>query len=611
MARREILGNRIAASTLTNPKEDLNVMSIASHDNLLLVEPVEINPIDGVDFFQRFSLPPLRRMTEEEERIHIDPLQVIQRLHALGLNETTLFIPERRWKQIYEDRRREQIALRPRSAPVGFRGAKVSELNRFLDGSGLPFVQVLSSELEADETLRVPSKTTLMGTRTALVVRHPLQAAIEVADGNEVLVKDFHISGQCRVGIFVKNGRSIALEGNTIEEIDGRPIVVLGRVVGLDLIGNTIRSNGRGGMFLKGNIGPGLIQDNRIEDNRCALNLAAGLLLTSRPVCDLNDPEGGDLPGEKLLRLQERLESPHDMVIRHNSSRRNLSSGLYCCGVHSVYIIDNDLADNDKEGICADYGTVGSYIRGNRILGNGNRRRQTDEDMRNDFVLHLGRMRDGSPKAKLPGLSIDNSAYNIIHENIVSGNFGGGVKTVRTGVRNLICHNVISDNNRGRNDLFHFNGVELGNATPDVIDIADLDFSPDHENLVFRNQIADSHHAGIFLAEGCYRNDLFDNCIFGTLVHSIECLSALPNSSINNISHATSRGIPLDMNRTPEPAAPRELAELAPAHQHLDPVPPQFETVYHPYARKILKVGRRVRSWYRSTRRSVTLAPRS
>ena len=48
-----------------------------------------------------------------------------------------------------------------------------------------------------------------------------------------------------------------------------------------------------------------------------------------------------------------------------------------------------------------------------------------------------------SAKAKLPGVSLDNTIYNILESNIISNNYGGGIKMVRTGVRNLIIENVL------------------------------------------------------------------------------------------------------------------------------------------------------------------------
>lgn len=62
---------------------------------------------------------------------------------------------------------------------------------------------------------------------------------------------------------------------------------------------------------------------------------------------------------------------------------------------------------------------------------------------------------------------------------------------------------------------------------------------------MFRNVIDGSHYAGIFLAEGCYRNDFFDNWLFGSEAFSMESLSKLENPTLSNLSNVKSRGIPL------------------------------------------------------------------
>ena len=135
-------------------------MSLAHDENPL--DAVEIDPADGVDFLRRFSLPPLRRMTEEEARVHVEPLQVIRRLHALRLTERDLLTPEWQWKAIYDARRRAQVLTYHWSEPAGFEGTRVSEFNRFLRESGAPVVRVLARELEADETLNGRSVEALM-----------------------------------------------------------------------------------------------------------------------------------------------------------------------------------------------------------------------------------------------------------------------------------------------------------------------------------------------------------------------------------------------------------------------------------------------------------------
>ena len=89
-----------------------------------------------------------------------------------------------------------------------------------------------------------------------------------------------------------------------------------------------------------------------------------------------------------------------------------------------------------KEGMCLDYGTFGTYVSGNTI------RRTVTETVRPmkifeaDFILGAGRLADGSSMAKLPGISIDNSAYIIVYNNI-NENSGSGGEDGRSGYRNL------------------------------------------------------------------------------------------------------------------------------------------------------------------------------
>ena len=63
-------------------------------------------------------------------------------------------------------------------------------------------------------------------------------------------------------------------------------------------------------------------------------------------------------------------------------------------------MINNVIEDNEKEGMCLDYGTFGTYVSANTVQRNGERNRQTDEDLEADFILGLGRLADGSSTAK-------------------------------------------------------------------------------------------------------------------------------------------------------------------------------------------------------------------
>ena len=49
-------------------------------------------------------------------------------------------------------------------------------------------------------------------------------------------------------------------------------------------------------------------------------------------------------------------------------------------------LLENIIYQNDKEGMCLDYGTFGAYVSNNIVKENGGRLRQSDEDLEADFV---------------------------------------------------------------------------------------------------------------------------------------------------------------------------------------------------------------------------------
>ena len=173
--------------------------------------------------------------------------------------------------------------------------------------------------------------------------------------------------------------------------------------------------------------------------------------------------------------------------------------------------------------MCLDYGSFGNYITGCEIRQNGGRNRMSDEDLEADFILDQGRMADGSSPAKLPGISLDNTAYNTIYGNIVRDNYGSGIKAVRSAFSNTILCNQIIDNNRGASDTFHFFGIELS---------TDLN--------------ADEAVQGLdFMGENAFMNDIFDNTFMDCTDWAMESLSEKYNSTLNNMANMPTRGIEL------------------------------------------------------------------
>ena len=265
------------------------------------------------------------------------------------------------------------------------------------------------------------------------------------------------------------------------------------------------------------------------------------MVITSIPIPDYNTAYNPFVEEP----ICDRYDSPHEMVVLSNYVFKSNSSGIYSDGSYCNYFIDNTLYLNDKEGMCLDAGSFGNYVSGNTIKQNGGRRRQTLADLENDFVQDFGTLSDGSSPAKLPGLSIDNSAYNIVMNNYICDNYGSGVKMVRVGVRNIIADNVIANNNRGQSENFHFFGIELGYAAKPDYETVMLDFAACYENIICRNIITGEHYAGIFMAEECYINDFYDNVIMDAVFWSMESLSSRFNATSNNLSDISSRGIDL------------------------------------------------------------------
>src|SRR5581483_3239564 len=137
---------------------------------------------------------------------------------------------------------------------------------------------------------------------------------------------------------------------------------------------------------------------------------------------------------------------------------------------------------------------------------------------------------------------LDNAMYNIIFQNTVESNYGGGIKLVRTGLFNLIGLNTLVSNAAGSSDQFHFFGIELG-AAPGDLTTRELDITPSRGNVVFSNMIRGPHYAGIYFGMNSDHNEVFDNVIIGTTKWGLESVSEMFNNTINNLTVLPSRNI--------------------------------------------------------------------
>lgn len=498
------------------------------------------------DVAAAFALPPLKDAPDTPLGRAGAELQVISRARRLGLDGHAATEAWRRaGAQLDQARAAVEAARHDRGGDaVVFEGERVSELNKALANARSPRMRVAQARLVVDEPLRIGRDGMQLDLgRTELVAAAgtgaPYVARIEHARGVSLLGGVFSGPG---AGVLVSHGAQVVVADGRFEGLGGEGVVVTDSQ-GVVVWGNRLSALGRAGVLMHGATRESVVAGNDVHDNLGASNWQAGVVVTDRNADLAATPSNlfeRDGYWALVQPITSRLSTPRRNLVAFNRIARNRASGVYFDGAAEDVVAGNLIEGNAKEGMCLDNGSTANAVALNTIEGNGKRWGASDEDLKRDFVAGSGRLADGSAAAKVPGLSLDNAAYNLVYGNEVLGNHGGGIKMVRTGYFNVVGLNTLVDNNRGRSDHFHFFGIEMGAAKADA-PAADLDFTPSRGNIVFANTVRGSHYAGVFLAEGSDRNDLFDNSIFGATNWAIESMVRQDNAVLNNLTNLPSR----------------------------------------------------------------------
>lgn len=512
-------------------KDNYNkVMQSLTYD--INTAPIKIDEADCISLIKENNLPALSRMSEEDTKKYMSELQVLKKIEKLGIDPAQFETPELNWKNTYNT---VDNAINNRTKyqnDVRFNGSTASELNALIAISDSAYITIESDKIILDETINLKSDIGINASKTEFVPGSMvIDKAVMAEDCDNISLDYFKLeNGGYNYALYIIRTNNFSIKGCTFSKSTYKGLVVMGTCTNFVMLDNNVTYNGNGGVFLNGNISNGIIKNNDIEENYGTRNLTAGMVMTSMTIDDYYTAYN-EFKDEHLYDL---LDTPHDIVLYQNRVQHNNSSGIYSDGAYNIYIIENIIYKNEKEGMCLDYGTFGAYVHNNVVRQNGGRFRQTDEDLEADFVTSFGRLEDGSSPAKLPGISIDNSAYNIILNNNVNQNYGSGIKSVRSAYRNVIMENTVSDNNYGENEKFHFFGIEIGHASTPDEPVIGLDFTASYENIVCRNVVTGPDYAGVFLEIESYCNDVFDNVIMGSEKFAIECHSTLFNSIVNN-----------------------------------------------------------------------------
>lgn len=454
---------------------------------------------------------------EKNKSAHaISEMQVMKRAEALGISEETVGKSEIAWKTIYADVHSITDHLAEDRENLEFAGTTARELNVFLSSTPSGNVSITSDLIILDETIAVPSSINLKGSNTILVPQEgaEIDKAILLDNVENVSVSGLSIQGNCKTGVFVTGCRAIDISDNTIVGMAERGIAFISDNEASIIKSNVISDCKQGGILLDGNISSVVLEDNSVSCSKNEDNLMAGIVISAVEIEDsyrtYNTPHDSH--------IYDLLNAPHDVVLINNESANNYAQGVYVYGGYRDYFVGNKLHGNDLEGICLDFGAMGCYLSNNVIENNSDRAHVGNE---NTWFL------------KVPGISLDNAAYNLITHNRVEGNSGSGIKAVRSSVRNYIIENDIIDNNAGMSDKGHFFGVELATDTvPDIEGVEGIDFLPCQENLIINNNIVGSHFSGIFLGVESTNNYCSNNKMTGMIAWGIECMDEAYNLNI-------------------------------------------------------------------------------
>lgn len=486
---------------------------------------------------EHYQMPPLARVPQTDPaKAWLENARVFKRAQTVSIPFTAIEDPKTYSKDLRTNIQTSLPNWPPNTPSIDFTGNKVSELNNLLQNlSGKHRVRLQGQTIVVDEVLSLPAEILLSGNNATLTAPKPQQPAtvLLTADSNNSGLTDLTIE-TTGLGIQVMEAQNVIMR-NLHFPNTGRGIALLNNTHFIEIERVQIENPQKGGILIQGNVSYVWLHDSHIRNGHRADNGGAGVLISdANPQTFL---ENSTLVGSLAEPLWPLLPAPHAILIENNTFSRHRAQGIYIEGSYGLVIQHNQIMQNDKEGICLDFGAVNNIVMENVFQGNGYRARQTDEDLRHDLVLGFGRLEDGSAVSKLPAISLDNAAQNLILWNLVRDSAGDGIKIVRTGLRNLLMFNTLLDNNRGTNNRFHFFGILLGSAGLEAeIDPTNhpLDFVPPIENIIAGNMIYGAHWAGILLDQEATFNDIYDNMVRHHQHLPLESASTRFNSIVGN-----------------------------------------------------------------------------
>ncbi|MBU0946536.1 MAG: right-handed parallel beta-helix repeat-containing protein [Proteobacteria bacterium] len=364
------------------------------------------------------------------------------------------------------------------------------------------FSLILDQEtLNRDAPIRLSNckHFTIRSSISSITPPHHNKFFIEIVD-----CEHFSIDGiNCSTGrnmLFITDSSSFTVSNCRCSGAEGSGVII-NNGHNFRIAGCLFSNNLAAGILVIGHSYNGEIRDCTCSRSRGHFNHDAGINLcsTSQQVTPSHIPERYHEP----LPISSKQQRPHHILIKNCIITHCRAQGIYLEGAVNCLIEDTVLVNNNKEGICFDWGSCHNIFHRNIVSLNGKRSNLSPKEIRTDFISEYPLLEDGSSSMKLPGISMDNGCMNLIHENKITNNYGGGIKMIRTALFNNITHNQILYNAIGANPYVpYFHGITalgLGaiNNEFDTTRPPLLDFMPSVLNSITDNTIVE-HWQPIF-----------------------------------------------------------------------------------------------------------------
>jgi parallel beta-helix repeat protein len=342
----------------------------------------------------------------------------------------------------------------------------------------------------------------------------PQKYLIEINDCSNFFITGLSYS-HGRNMVFIINSKYFSIKGCRYINSDGSGII-LSNSSQFNISECYFYNNLASAILLIGAIHTGAIQDCIVSGSHGFFNHDAAIhcCSTSQIMSSEDHPQHYHEP----VSIIDKPQRSRNIIIRNCTLTKCRAQGIYLEGATNCLITENNILENNKEGICFDWGSSYNILTQNTISLNGDRSNLSDHEIGVDYILEYPLLADGSSSMKLPGVSLDNGCLNDISKNKITNNYGGGLKMIRSSILNHIVDNYMIYNALGSNKYIpYYHGVSamgLGeiNNEFDLEKASLLDFLPSNYNYISHNTILERWRP-FYLDKSSNKNHIAENIL--------------------------------------------------------------------------------------------------